>query len=772
MVERTPQREPARRSFPTWSFFAGLLVLALALAAVAARYREPAPRRGDVPPEEFSAARARAVLVEVLGAGAPRPVGSVENARARERLVAVLERLGYEPELQEAVGCHPTGSCARVRNVLVRLPGREPGGVVLLATHYDSVAAGPGVGDDLAAVAAVVEVARALREDAPPRNTVAFLIDDGEEAGLLGAHAFVARHPLAREVDAVLNAEARGTSGASLMFETDRDNAWLAVLFSGVASRPLTSSLFSTIYERMPNDTDFTVFKGAGMRGLNFAFIGHPAHYHTPLDNLESLSLGSLQHHGENLLATARALAEADLSRPPRGAAVFFDVLGYGVVHWPVGWTPAIAALALLLLVGAAVRLVRRGEARAARIAWGLFALPLMVVAAGLVGWLLGKWLLGRGAYGAGWLAEPAAVAPFWLLALGAAVAVAALLVRRGGAWEIWTAVWGVWAAVGIVTALALPGVSFLFIVPALLAGLAGLAAPSLAALAALLPLAAAGVLWFPILRFLPDSLGAGILPAAAALVALATTGLAPLVAAAPRHSRRAAVAGLALVGLLLTGWALTLPAYTEESPEALNLGFHQEVDTDGRVVRAQLFAAGPLLRLPDELAAAAAWERERRPLYPWSGQALVKVAPAQLLPLPSPEIMVASDGRVGRERRLVLHLASRRGAPIGGLALPEEAEVRALTVAGTPIPDQGGRMDSRLDPGWRVVTFTGMPAEGIDIEVVLAAAGPLELWAFDRSYGLPPAGQWLARRRPATAVPINTGDVTVLTRKVMLAAS
>ncbi len=784
MVERAAQVDGGSRSFPTWSLFAGLVALALVFAAVVTRYREPVPRDSEAPAQEFSAARARWVLGEILGPGAPHPphpVGSAENARVRERILEVLRKLGgYRVEVQEAVGCHPTGSCALVRNILAVRPGREAGGVVLVAVHYDSVAAGPGVGDDLAAVAAAIEVARALLEvpDARDpassglRNTVAFLIDDGEEVGLLGAHAFVARHPLAREVDVVLNAEARGTSGASLMFETDRDNAWLVGLFAGAAPHPLTSSLFSTIYERMPNDTDFTVFKGARMRGLNFAFIGHPAHYHTPLDNLESLSLGSLQHHGDNLLATARALADADLSRPPRGAAVFFDVLGFGVVRWPAGWTAFVAALALLLLLVAAVRLLLRGEARAAGIARGLLALPLLVGAAALVGWLLGKAFLGRGAYGAGWLAAPAAVAPFWLLAIAAAVATARLLAGRGGAWGIWAGVWIAWAVLGVLTAFALPGVSFLFIAPALLAGIAGLLAPSLAGLAALVPLAAAGVLWFPILRFLPDALGAGILPVAAALVALATTGLAPLVAAASCRARRVTVAALATVALLVAGWALTRPAYTERSPQGLNLGFHQELDAGGRPVAARLFAAGPLLRLPREVAAAAEWKRDLEPLYPWSGEVRVKVAPAPLLPLAPPEVSVAADGRDGADRRLVLHLVSRRDAPIAGLALPEEAEVRRLTVAGTPVPDEDGRMGPWVAPGWRVVTFTGMPAEGIDVEIVLGAAGPLELRAFDRSYGLPPAGERVAVRRPPTAVPINNGDVTVLTRKVALPAA
>jgi hypothetical protein len=83
------------------------------------------------------------------------------------------------------------------------------------------VAAGP-VSDNAAGVACALEVARA---SGSPDATVLLLFDDGEEAGLLGR----ALHGLgrSRSIGAVVNLEARGTSGASFLFETSRDNAWL-----------------------------------------------------------------------------------------------------------------------------------------------------------------------------------------------------------------------------------------------------------------------------------------------------------------------------------------------------------------------------------------------------------------------------------------------------------------------------------------------------------------------------------------------------------------
>ncbi len=732
------------------NLLAGLLLLALVLALVVVRYQEPVPRGAEAPAAEFSAVRAGALLREIAGPELPHPVGTSENARVRARVAAALARLGYRVEEQDAVGCHPAGQCARVRNLVARLPGRERGGTLLLATHYDSVAAGPGVGDDLVGVAALLETARALRAGRLPRHTIVFLIDDGEEAGLLGAHAFVAAHPLAREVDFVVNVEARGTSGPSLMFETDRDNAWAVGRFARAAPRPLTSSLFSTIYERMPNDTDFTVFKAAGLRGLNFAFIGRPAHYHTRLDNLANSSAGSLQHHGENLLAAARALADGDLERAPRGAAVFFDVLGWFVVRWPVGWTIPLALLTLALLGVTAVRLDRRGRLPRSRVALGLLAVPAMTLAAGVAGVLVGLALISRGAYAAKWLAEPLAVAPFWLAAIAAGLFAAAPLARRVGAEAAWLGVWTFWAVLALVVGATLPGLSFLFIAPALVAGLAGALAPG-AANAALLPLAAAGALWFPIVRFLPDALAMGILPTVAALVGLATSGLVPLAATVEKRAGRWVAAGLALAALAFAGWGLALPPFTPASPQAVNVGFHQDFDAAGRTVRSRLYSYSEPQRLPRPLWDAAPWRDEPQPLYPWVDVGVLE-APAAPLALPPPEVIVAGNGR--------LRLVSRRGAPIVGLALPPDAGVRGATVAGTPVPEA-------TEPGWRVFTYTGVPPEGVEVELARDGGGPLEAYVFDRSYGLPPVGEQVVRHRPPTAVPLGGGDVTVFTRAV-----
>ena len=263
------------------------LVPAVALyGLVAVRLAPPAPVAGDAAADTFSAERAYGLLEQLLGDESPHPMGSPGNLAVRERLVARLGALGYQAEVQTAPAFENRRGRLRVHNVVATLPGTDPGGVVLLNAHYDSVHYGPGASDDGVAVAALLEVARIVKAGPPLKNTLVFLFDDGEETGLCGAAAFCREHRLRAEVDVVINLEARGTSGSSLMFETSGDSGWLIDVFATASARPVTGSVFTTVYESLPNDTNLTVYKAAGIPGLNFAFIGDPQNYHTKRDDL------------------------------------------------------------------------------------------------------------------------------------------------------------------------------------------------------------------------------------------------------------------------------------------------------------------------------------------------------------------------------------------------------------------------------------------------------------------------------------------------------
>lgn len=762
-----PERQtPAAPESPVWALPLALILFALLLMGVGQRYAPPSPKGEDAPPAEFSGGRAFAVLRSLLGDGSPHPTGSAANARVRDRILAVLSGHGYAPEVQAGFACNERNVCGRVENVVARLDGSEPGAAVMLAAHYDSVAAGPGVSDDMTGVAAILEAARVLKAGPKPRHTIVLLLEDGEELGMLGARAFVEDHPLARQVRAVVNLEGRGSSGPSLMFETSAENGWLVPLYSAV-DRPVTSSLFETLYNRLPNGTDFSIFERAGMHGFNLAFIGDPTHYHTRLDNLANASPATLQHHGDNALAAIQALAAADLPLRPRGNAVFFDVLSLGLVYWPEAWTPGIAGLALLVLLAVAALLVRRRRVGGGAVAWGFAGWLGMLLACGLAGFGL-RLLLGMtAASGVQWAAHPFPFqAAFWAIALAAVGMTAALLSRRAGFLGLWLGVWIGWALAGLLLSLTLPGLSYFFLVPALAAGLAGLVLAlrggAGSVLAALLPAAVAAVLWFPPLTMIYDGLGAMVLAGIALLAGVVFSSLAPLFSSPSRLGRRVVPLAAAAAAAVFLAVAVASPLHSAESPDVLNLTFYQDAD-EGKA-RWIAFDRSPRLPLPPGLAKAAPFRPQREKAFPWSGGANAWVADAPSLDVPGPELTVLADAVEGGKRRLRVRLRSLRGAPDAILILPEAARVEAFAAQGRPIPE---RTDDTLSPrDWFFYFLAAIPPEGVEIDLVLGETAPQTWYFSDLSLGLPPAGAALAAARPATLTTFGNGDETRVGRR------
>ena len=768
--------EPVREERASWGLVLGLLLFALLLLVVRARLEPPAPRGTDAPAAEFSGERAVALLRTLAGDGSPHPTGSPANDRIRGTIVAELQRLGYEPTVQEGVACSPGGSCALVRNVVARqdVPLQGKGAVqhlegkdraVLLMAHYDSVPAGPGVGDDLSGVATVLETARALKAGPPPERPLILLLTDGEEVGLLGAELFVNRHPWAAEVGEVVNLEARGTSGPSLMFETIGDDALPVARYAGAAPHPITSSLYATIYEVLPNDTDLTVFKNRKDRkynGLNFAFIRSAARYHTADDSVENLSPATLQHHGDNALAAVRSLSTGSWFLEQGSDAVFFDVLGFGVVRWPKGWTLVLAIVALVLVAAAALRR-RDGVGRG--VLFGLLGFLGGVALAALLA--VGLSMAIRGATPGLWVQGPQPeIAAFWLLALAVVLALAAAVSRRAGSAGLWAGVWIGWAVLGVVLAIVAPGISYLFLVPALIAGILGLIIRSGGSAVSLVPAGVAALLWMPILLPLYDGLGKQALVAIGVLAAALFTSLAPLVPGSGRLGRRLLPAAAFVLALVLAGVAFATAPYSEETPQAVSIQHFQEAGVAG--ARWQVRTNRPF---PAALRKAAEFGDKAETAYPW-GPPFFRAfqAPAPPLDVPAPQVSVLEDSAAaGGKRRLRLLLTSNRQAPIAGILIPTAANLESARVEGQEVPLKGSHKTGPMKWDWTEISMGTMRPEGVEMEVVLGAAQPLDWYVYDQSPGLPPGGEALVQARPASAATFQDGDTTLVARKMKI---
>lgn len=733
-------------------------LLAAVLAVVVVQNRGVAPKSARRPPSEFSAFRALAAERSILGgANQPHPVGSEAHAGVRDRLAARLRGLGYEVTIQRAFACTANVVCAPVENVIARTPGDTRPDALLVSAHYDSVPSGPGASDDGLGVATVVETARALAGQRF-RNPVVYLITDAEEAGLIGAEAFVADPALLQGVAADVNVEARGTVGASYMFETSARNRWIIRTLARALPRPATTSLFASIYDMLPNDTDLTVFKRAGLAAVNFANIGGVARYHTPLDNLAHLSTATLQQHGDHALASVRALADADLRQTSDANAVWFDVLSFFILWWPQGWSLWMGIVALVILLVVVVlrfhdKAMPGGGATLGVVAFFLSVIVTFIVAIGAA------WLAGLRSRGALFVAVPGpAIAAMWMIGIGIPI----LLARRfNDAAKFDGLFLGMaisWSVLGIVLAFALPGASYLAVVPAMVCALLAVVRATVGADKAWISIVAAAVtaiLFFPLAVAIYDALGKPALPAIAAVVALVTTTFAPLIAAAP-PLRNALVSAFIATAFVFVAIANVLPTYNAESPRHINVRYLD----DGLGAPKWLADA-----VTPAMARAAKFAPAPKRMYEWlASPATPYVAPAPPIDAPPPEVRVVSDQRVGVRRQLTLHVRSARNAARITLLIHSDA-FESIRVNGVAPPARPQRFRSFLAEGWQQATVRG--ASEAVVEITLKRDAPVEAVVSDTTYGLPPAGTDLGNARNASiAVPVHDGDgVTVLRR-------
>lgn len=458
-----------------------LALILLVVCAAIAVYLDRPPRSlsKDAPVSVFSADRAASYLAVI--ARAPHPINSAEHAAVRDYIVSTLQGLGFTPEIQRTTDInlsrHVPGA---LDNIICRLKGSGTGKAVLLAGHYDSVPAGPGADDDGVAVASLLETARILRSLPQLKRDVIFLFTDGEERGLLGARAFVSEHPWAHDVGVVLNFEARGTTGPSIMFETSDNNGWLIKNFSQAAIHPVANSLSYEIYKLLPGDTDFTIFRRAGYSGLNFAYIQGFAYYHTSLDTPQNADRGSIQQHGDYMLNLARQFGNADTDDPRSSNLVYFDIFGQFLVRYGKTVAKLFLAFAIVIVASALYFGIRAKRLRAGAILGGvasaIIGIAVTILASKTIAWLV---LAGRGhssrlkeglTYETGWY-----ILSFCVIGLGCSMAFYFLAAKRFGAEGLAAGSFLVWMVLIIAMSIYLPGGTYLLLWPLLFSALAWL---------------------------------------------------------------------------------------------------------------------------------------------------------------------------------------------------------------------------------------------------------------------------------------------------------
>lgn len=540
------EKKLAEKKFPgRLPLFLTLCCWVLVAVVAEYMYRPPLPKPVNAPVDVFSAMRADEHLRSLVGDSIPHPAGSEQNVVVRQRVVDILKSFGYSPELHvtEAKlwrsGSDENADTVPLANIIARLPGSssEKLGAIALVSHYDSVPYGPGASDDGVGTAALLEVARMLKTEGQNQRDIIFLVTDGEEMGLLGAKKFVEEHSLANEIEFVVNLEARGTTGPSLMFQTSQDSEFLIELLNDTVERPICSSVFREVYRQLPNDTDFTVLVNHGMRGFNYAYIGNVRGYHTPEDNYENADRGSLQHHGDNALALVRKLSSLDNVEFKPKRSVYFDVMARGIVAWPESWSFwASCGCGIMffgmLMIARPVVMVRD------------FFVPILCIAViMLLGWLVDFGLKMDGRLDFPWADQPLPIIlTFWFAMLAVYSFGSRFLSDR--AESAWCVIWGAAIVICLLVSTFVVGASYFFLIPTVVACVGLVACRSFTdqgwLASSTLAAASAGFFYLPVEQLFYDAIGFKVNLLLSARSALLGATLLPILSCNTRRIRDA----------------------------------------------------------------------------------------------------------------------------------------------------------------------------------------------------------------------------------------
>jgi len=709
----------------------------------------PASLGRDAPVDRFSEARARDI-VRQLSEGIGRRVNGTEGyAQAAEFLAAELRKIpGVEVETQQSSGTHthkmfPSYPFVyQTTNVLGRLPGKTSDSI-LLDAHFDTLVDSVGAADDAAGVACILELLRVLAREAPLDRTIVVNLNGGEEMGGLGAVAFL-KHAWAKEVRAYIYLEAL-PGGRALLAGAGPGNPWLAKTYAHAVPAPLGNVLAQELTQSglLPFNGDFTPFHEAGLVGLDIAMVGDAWAVHTQLDRLERLEAGGMQHMGDAALAATRALASSGTRLAPDSErAVYYDILG----RWMVAYSMSVGrVLGLVALVAFALFLLRsrrRGllslRGVLAACGWNCLGVVTGVLAALLPALAL-KLILHRSL---GWFSKPALVVACFSLPAAAGmlwihsrwraralrkmdddVDRVALTAWMGGLlfWAVWLLLatirgagtgyipfyWVAGGAVGLLVATLYP--------PARLAGLLVGFIPGATVTIEVATMVIASIV--PMAGMTPSNVPTDMV--IATLVGLATGLLGVVAFTLPYRTGglgRAALlcAGLGIVGIAVT--ALHSP-YSAACPKRLMAVQAADAGQSALLI-ASTGADGmrPLLPIfPDATLALATWPSLDLMMPPFT-----HTLPAPAPTMPAPRAVVTSDHHdpATDTRQIILHLEGT--SPQLRLSIPAKALVGwSVTSNLSAISPTEGRY---------LLHFEGVPAAGVDIQLTLRGADPVEL--------------------------------------------
>jgi glutaminyl-peptide cyclotransferase len=255
----------------------------------------------------------------------PRPPASDAIHQAQSYISSQLKSYGCQVEEHDFHGSSDLGDLA-MKNIIAKIPGSDPG-IVLFATHYDTVRLPHFVGadDGGSGVGTMLELARLLCARKNSLN-VWIVFFDGEEAqgnwtdknsvewtatnSTYGSREMAASMALSgdlKRVKAMILADMIGPSDLKIKRDTN-STPWLVDLIWSIAVRLGYANIF--VNEPHPvNGDDHLSFLRRGIPAVDIIdFDILDTYWHTPQDTLEKVDPRSLAIVGHVFLETLPVL--------------------------------------------------------------------------------------------------------------------------------------------------------------------------------------------------------------------------------------------------------------------------------------------------------------------------------------------------------------------------------------------------------------------------------------------------------------------------------
>ena len=503
--------------------------------------------------------------------------------------------------------------------------------------------------------------------------------------------------------------------------------------------------------------------------GLNFAFIDPSTNYHTQLDSIAHIDERSLQHQGSYALALAQAFGNAQLTAA-RGNAVYFDLAGAFLIYYPVSWVVPVTVLLIVMFVGVLVLGIKKHKLTIGGIALGALASLLAIAGSWLIVSLV--WRLVRAVHSQYDLMPSGDtynsrlyLFAFAALTLAFTSALYVFASKRVSFQNLWAGALIWWLVLLVLTALTLPGGSYLFTWPFCFSLLAlgvtfvmrGDTLKSAKAQAGVLVGAVTGVILFgPLIYVLFIGLTVRMSAAVMAMMALVLTLFIP-----QNDLMRVRKPWLLPVGLLIVCVGFLVAG-------GLTAGFSNSRPQQDHVLYGANAGTQQALWVssnarPDTWTSQFFSQEMKRSslpdLFPFSSREFL-VNQAPFVAQPAPNIEKLSDGVENGVRKLRVRFTSQRQAAVISVGIEGNMPIQCTSVNAKPI---GNDQQNANGNKWGIRYFAP-PPEGVELTLETKSNQPLVFKIVDQTYGLP-ANSFKARPDNTIPAPGPTSDSTLVAR-------